>query len=1146
MNARAVTCSGMLLLSFCFGGPAIGNVLAESRNPQEGGVLIAGAPVERELAGDETHTYLVALLAGQYLRVVVAQRSIDVVVNLFSPEGRKLDEVNNPNEMREPERVWLVSESSGNYRLEIRAAKKEAARGSYEVKIEDLRTATPQDESRVVAERAFAEGERLRRQEVAQARRTAIEKFEEAATHFRLSGDRAREGSALNNIGYVYGLLSEYQKAIDHYTQSLRLSRETGDRRLEATTLLNLGLICRTSGENHQALDYYRQALAISKAASEREREAAALNGIGAVYIRVGEPHLALEHFIQALSVFRSMGLRRSEATLINNIGFIYSSLGENHRALEYYTQAGKLSQIMGDQRGEADTNINLGSVYQRMGESQKSLEHHTRALSLFQAAGNRQREAIVLNNLGFFYDSLGEPQKSLEYYRRALEISRSINDRSESSNTLNNLGLAHLSAGEYQQAEDCLGQALELKRAIKDRRGEARTLINFGTVYEKSGAYQKALEHHTQALTISRSLNDRNGEAYALHNSAAVYERLGKPEQALDFYHQALKIRRAAGERPNEAETLFRIARIEHERGNLHIARAQIEQALEITESVRVRVAGPELRSSYFASRRDYYDLYIDLLMNQHKLEPSARHDLQALEVNERALARSLLETLAEARVDIRQGVDAALLERERKLQQRINSKERVRQQQLSSADRKQIEAIEKEVEMLLTEYQQVRAQIRATSPHYAGITQALPLSLKEIQRQVLDDDTLLLEYALGEKRSYLWAVTRNEIESFELPKRDEIEAASRRVYDLLTARNQRVKGETAPRRRSRITKADAGYAQSAGALSRMLLGPAATLLAKSGKKRLLIVSSGALQYIPFGALPQVQSPTQRSFRPLVVDYEIVRLPSASTLAMLRQDARSRPSPEKLLATFADPVFEADDPRIGVQIARQSLRQPTPSQSTESLTAEIERSARESGVDRFLRLRFTRAEAEAIASLAPEDKRFTALDFAASRSTLAQTDLSKFRFIHFATHGLLNSQHPELSGIVLSLIDEQGQPQDGFLRFHEIYNLKVNADLVVLSGCRTALGKQVRGEGLIGLTRGFMYAGAKSVMASLWGVEDKATAELMRRFYAGLFGQNQSATAALRLAQLKMLKNKQWAAPYFWAAFTMQGEWKQ
>jgi len=542
---------------------------------------------------------------------------------------------------------------------------------------------------------------------------------------------------------------------------------------------------------------------------------------------------------------------------------------------------------------------------------------------------------------------------------------------------------------------------------------------------------------------------------------------------------------------------------------------------------------------------------------MRLHKQYPSKGYGAAALEASEKARARSLLDILAESHADIRQGVDPSLLARERQLQRSLNAREQYHMRLLSGRpDEKQLATVEKELESLLSDYQQVKAQIRQSSPHYAALTQPRPLSVAEIRQQLLDDNTLLIEYSLSAERSFMWVVTKDDLMDFELPKRDEIEAEARHVYDLLTARNHRVKDETPLQRQSRIGKADADYAQSAAALSQILLGPAATQLAQPGKKRLLIVGDGALQYIPFSALPlpATGNPEKRekgrnllrhssSFIPLIATHEIVSLPSASTLAVLRQDAGSRKSSEKLLAVLADPVFEGDDPRVEARLAAKAG--PAAPAETVPMAGAVERSASESGVSRFLRLRFTRAEAEAITGFAPEGKRYTALDFTASKAIVNQSDLSQFRFLHFATHGLLNSQHPELSGVVLSLVDEQGQPQDGFLRMHEIFNLKLNADLVVLSGCQTALGKEIKGEGLIGLTRGFMYAGARSVMASLWSVEDKATAELMKRFYAGMLNEGMSSPAALCAAQRAMMKDKRWEQPYYWAAFTLQGDWK-
>ncbi len=205
----------------------------------------------------------------------------------------------------------------------------------------------------------------------------------------------------------------------------------------------------------------------------------------------------------------------------------------------------------------------------------------------------------------------------------------------------------------------------------------------------------------------------------------------------------------------------------------------------------------------------------------------------------------------------------------------------------------------------------------------------------------------------------------------------------------------------------------------------------------------------------------------------------------------------------------------------------------------------DVKRSASESGVADFERLRFSRQEAEHIARLAPEGKKLEALDFKASRALATSTDLGEYRIVHFATHGLINSQHPELSGIVLSLVDEKGRSQNGFLRLYDIYSLKLGADLVVLSACQTALGKEVKGEGLIGLTRGFMYAGVPRVAASLWRIEDRASSELMKRFYQRMLGEGMSAAAALRAAQVSMWREKRWDAPYYWAGFTLQGEWK-
>jgi len=274
-----------------------------------------------------------------------------------------------------------------------------------------------------------------------------------------------------------------------------------------------------------------------------------------------------------------------------------------------------------------------------------------------------------------------------------------------------------------------------------------------------------------------------------------------------------------------------------------------------------------------------------------------------------------------------------------------------------------------------------------------------------------------------------------------------------------------------------------------------------------------------------------------------MLIDHEIVNLPSASALASLRQEAAGLKRAAKTLAVLADPVFRADDPRVSVSPGAQTqpVIRPSADQSRlPSTTQAVEGPAMKLG-----RLHFSRAEAEAIAALVPDDARMIALDFAADKSAACGAALGQYSIVHYATHAVLDNEHPELSGVAMSMVDSHGAPRDGFLRLFDIYNLKLNAGLVVLSSCQTALGREIKGEGLMSITRGFMYAGAPRVVSSLWSIDDKATADLMRLFYKGMLVERLRPAAALRAGQLSMLKQRCCHQPYYWAAFTLQGEWR-
>ncbi len=779
----------------------------------------------------------------------------------------------------------------------------------------------------------------------------------------------------------------------------------------------------------------------------------------------------------------------------------------------------------LNDKLMEAYTLHDVGIIYGDIGLFQKAIDTHTRAAALYKELKLPRLEATELNNTGWVYGELDDLQKRLEMHDQAAEIYRKIGDIDPV--LISNLASTYAKLGQYQRALDIHLRVMEMRRASRDILGLAITLNNIGDCYEHLGDKAKALDFYNQSLVLMRQGTDHFYTAWVLVHLGLLYHNMGQNEKALDYLNETLKIRQSINDRRGILLALFQIARVERDRGNLNEARKRAEEALGMVEGLRTNISSQQLRASFFGSVQQFREFYVDLLMRLHKQDPSQQLDRVAFNASETGRARSLLELLREASAEIRHGVDPALRARESSLRQLITAKAESQVRLLSGKyTEEQATTARTEIAALTIEYEQVEAQIRATSPQYAALIQPAPLKLEETQQRVLDGDTLLLDYSLGEEQSFLWAVTPDSIKSYELPKRAVIEPLARRVYELLIACNQNVANETLEQRRQRLELADAEYAKAAANLSQMLLGPAA---AELKNKRLLIVSDGVLQFVPFAGLPD-----PKNSNPLIVDHEIVTAPSASVVALLRQESANRKPATKTLAVFADPVFSTNDPRVAL------ARRAHADDKTDAV-----RSASEVGLGDLRRLRFSRQEADEIARLAHDQSKLEAIDFQANRTLATSGELAQYRIVHFATHGLINNQHPELSGIVLSLVDENGRQQNGFLRLYDLYNLKLSAELVVLSACQTALGKEIRGEGLVGLTRGFMYAGAPRIVASLWQIDDRASAEFMKRFYQGMLGQKLRPAAALRAAQISMQNDKRWQAPHNWAAFTLQGEWK-
>jgi CHAT domain-containing protein/Tfp pilus assembly protein PilF len=928
--------------------------------------------------------------------------------------------------------------------------------------------------------------------------------------------DRTMKAALFTGLALNYVLVGEQKRGFSYFEKALTLKRELKDPGGEAQVLTAMGATYLQVGQSEKALEFDNRALAIARSVRDKTIEAMALGALGGAYRELGQNEKALECFNQELNLRQADGNESSISVSLNRIAGVYLNMADTVNAYKYFKQALQIKR-------DSSTLNNLGQLYAILGEFEQARSCYDEALSLTQADDDRIGQAATLSNIGALYLDLGEPQNAIDYYNRALPLMQAMNNPSGEASIVGLIGTALLGAGRKEEALTHYNRALQLSRGA-DRFGEVNALIQIGNTYSELGRKTQALNQYNLAMPIARTINDRLAIATIINNSGDIYRSTGQLKKALDSYEQALVIVREVGDRIKEVSTLGNIATTQKEMGDLAGSRTSIESALVVVELLRTKIGSQDLRSSFFAKEHSYYEFEIDLLMDLHKRSPAERLDLAALQIAERSRARSLYELLVESHANIRQGVDSQLLGRERSLQLQINAKEfaRLRISRIPNTG-EQATILAKETDALINELRQVDGQIRQSSPRYAELTQFKPLDVKEVQAQ-LDSETLLLEYSLGTPHSYLWVVSQTGLKSFALPAAKEINQAAQRFIEVLHGSTDFYSSDEPQAQTDNIVA-------NAWRLSTLLLGPVASQL---GEKRLVIVADDILQAVPFAALPDISvgKPGAANLQPLILRHEIVSAPSLSTLATLHTETNENKSWSKELFVLADPVFYGDDERMKPTAQNERKQQSSP--------VKIKRNGKQ-----LERLKGSRTEAEGIRSLLPAIKVTTAMDFDASRSFLSSVDLGQYRYVHFATHGLIDTRRPELTSIVLSLVDETGAPQDGFYRAHEVYNLRLGADLVVLSACDTGSGKIVKGEGLIGLTRGFMYAGAKRVMVSLWAITDESTPDLMVSFYKKIILEGKRPAEALRAAQIEMWKGDKWKAPHYWAGFVLQGEWR-
>lgn len=763
-------------------------------------------------------------------------------------------------------------------------------------------------------------------------------------------------------------------------------------------------------------------------------------------------------------------------------------------------------AQAQTDSRAEAVKLVETGQALYKSGEKQKALETYSRALPLLRELGESRQEAAALAGIALVYSSIGERQKAIEFNKQALTIRRSIGDRNAEAITLSAIGSSYEALGDKQTALDYLLQALSLHRSLRSEQAEAHTLYVIGSIYDSLNDKQKAIPYFNQAIELRRRIGHYRGKVFLEHELGNLYVGIGDNAQALIHYQNALALY-------EEQKDYNGIARSLRNLGLLYDVTGQKQKALETYNR-----ALPLFR---LGSDRQSYGR---LLTNLGKvLSESGQHDAALVHLREglnvvRKLDNKFFEVYALYWIARSERARGDLTEARSKIDEAISKVETIRSgfydSDLSATGfTKAQDLFEFQIDLLI-QLNDSRPDPSLVARAFEASEQSRARSLLDLleetkidnpetlsadaARTLVDDDTAILEYFFGKQSSFLFVVTHQAVKCFRLPKSEEI---GRLTDEFRTALRQ-------PGRREFST-----YARAAEQLYRALIAPAGKLV--DSKRKLIVAPDGELHQLPFEALLTNVLQDTRDPDYLIKRWAVSYTPSVSVLGSLeaRRSDVAGIRDQKILV-FADPAY-GETGQLEMKPIQASMR--------------------------VAKLPQSNLEAMGIAKLYSPGDVTLYLNCAASEENVKSpsSPISNAWRIHFATHGYISEGKTQLSGLVLALDDDP--KEDGLLQVSEIFKLKLKADLVVLSACQTGLGRQLKGEGVIGLTRAFMYAGASSVVVSLWSVSDRSTADLMIRFYEQLDRSNNKAEA-LRQAKLRLIQNGRFAHPYYWAPFVLSG----
>ena len=918
---------------------------------------------------------------------------------------------------------------------------------------------------------------------------------------------------SLNTLGnQLRGKREERDRALAAYQQALELYRVIGDLRGEGIVQGGIGFVYWYQRDPDNALIAFEEALQLRELVDDRQLLGNSYSDIGSLnFVFFRDYAKAITFYEKSIEIRKAIGDHVNIGKTLPRIAMAYERLGELDLAARNYREAAEVNRAVGDADRTANELYNAAVPLKNSGRFLEAVECLSEALSIWEELGNQEKIGDSHNVLGNVYRRIGEFDAALEHYQKMQSIMEEIGDLEGLANGLSNLGLLFEHTGRYERAAETIEKALAIHRDFGDPVRVLNDLTQLGYVYRDLGDYEKSNSHTREALGVNIKVKDQRLQAVNLGNLANTENYQGKFEEAQNHYREALEITKTLNS-PEITWPIFLGLGDNYERqGQYEEAMSYYQEALSMIETLRGTLMSEQFKSSFFAERHFVYESIVHLLNKLYHSRGEGRYAEQAFRLAERGKARSFLDLLAESLSRVRGGIDKELLEKQDAYLEALTKlRQELELASLDGVDTERIAGLKEDLQSKEGEYLLFRQDIKDKYPRYYDLQFPAPVNLASVQQNLLDRNAVLLEYFLGDSSSALWAVTNKKAELYRLPGRKDLQEQVEVLrYQFKNPYTGRIED----------------LVQASHRLFMTILEPAKEFLRRG--KTLIIIPDGILHYLPFEALVSElpedgESLAYHSLQYLVNSHPIVYGHSASVMSKLSLNRGLREFPEgKTFVAFGDPVFGKETKTLdGILSTRGGSR---------------------AGLSR---LPHSGDEVRRIAELFGEEAAGVYIREDATEANVKEEgNLEDVRYVHFATHGIINEKQPDFSGLVMT--QNENPDQDGFLEAAEIFNLKLNADLVTLSACESGLGRMIRGEGLVGLTRAFMYAGTPTVLVSLWSVYDRSTSELMVAFYDKLVNDKHNKAEALRAAQLSMIDGEVFSHPFYWAPFVLVGDWE-